>query len=89
MIAEHGAVLRRYRQAEALSQEALVDRAQLSADAIGALEQGKRGTPRPDTVALLVQALALTSEERASFIAAAHRGPAAAEVASEPPMERR
>jgi predicted ATPase/class 3 adenylate cyclase/DNA-binding XRE family transcriptional regulator len=68
-----GALLRQYRQAAALSQEALAERAGLSTDAISVIERGKRGPPRPDTVALLAQALGLTAEERARFVAAARQ----------------
>jgi transcriptional regulator with XRE-family HTH domain len=68
-----GTLVRQYRQAAALSQEALAERAGLSTDAISVIERGKRGPPRPDTVALLVQALGLTTEERACFVAAAHQ----------------
>ncbi len=66
-----GALVRRYRQAAALSQEGLAARAGLSVDAVSVIERGKRGAPRPDTVALLVQALDLAGAARAAFIAAA------------------
>jgi len=65
------ALVRQHRQAASLSQEALAERAGLSVDAISVIERGKRGVPRPDTVALLARALGLSSEERAAFIAAA------------------
>src|SRR5947199_2700678 len=68
-----GALVRQYRQAAALSQAALAERAGLSTDAISVIERGKRGVPRPDTVARLAQALGLPPEERAAFIAAAAR----------------
>jgi transcriptional regulator with XRE-family HTH domain len=54
-----GALLRRYRQQAALSQEELAGRAGLSVDAVSTLERGRRGTPRPDTLTLLVKALAV------------------------------
>jgi transcriptional regulator with XRE-family HTH domain len=57
-----GALLRRYRQAAALSQEELAERAGLSVDAVGTLERGRRTLPRPDTVTLLVKALGLSPE---------------------------
>src|SRR5689334_10637460 len=66
-----GALVRQYRQAAALSQEALAERAGLSTDAISVIERGKRGAPRPETIALLAQALALSTEERAALIASA------------------
>jgi predicted ATPase/DNA-binding NarL/FixJ family response regulator/DNA-binding XRE family transcriptional regulator len=66
-----GVLLRRHRLAAALSQEQLAERAGLSADAVGTLERGRRTLPRPETVALLAQALGLSSEERVAFAAAA------------------
>ncbi len=64
-------MVRHYRQAIPLSQEALAERAGLSVDAVSVIERGKRGAPRPDTVALLARALALSNEERVAFAAAA------------------
>ncbi len=64
-------MVRHYRQAIPLSQEALAERAGLSVDAVSVIERGKRGVPRPDTVALLARALGLSDEERAAFAAAA------------------
>lgn len=66
-----GALVRQYRQAAALSQAALAERAGLSTDAISVIERGKRGVPRPDTVARLAQALDVCPEERSTLIAAA------------------
>jgi predicted ATPase/transcriptional regulator with XRE-family HTH domain len=66
-----GVLVRQYRQAAALSQEALAERAGLSTDAISVIERGKRGVPRQDTVSRLAQALDLGIEERAALIAAA------------------
>ncbi|HEX7103619.1 MAG TPA: tetratricopeptide repeat protein, partial [Nitrolancea sp.] len=54
-----------------LSQEALAERAGLSVDAIRALERGRRTAPRPETIGLLADALALEPEDRANFIASA------------------
>jgi predicted ATPase/transcriptional regulator with XRE-family HTH domain len=68
---DFGAVLRRHRRARGLTQEALAERARLSRDAISALERSRRRTPRPDTLALLADALELADPERASFAAAA------------------
>ncbi len=64
-------LVRRHRLAASLSQEALAERAGLSVDAISVIERGKRGAPRPDTVALLAQAFALSPDERGAFVAAA------------------
>src|SRR5438270_3218004 len=66
-----GTLVRHYRQAAVLSQAALAERAGLSTDAISVIERGKRGVPRPDTVARLAQALDLCPEERSALIAAA------------------
>jgi transcriptional regulator with XRE-family HTH domain len=66
-------LLRRYRQAEGLTQEELAARARLSPQAIGALERGDRLAPRRDTVELLAEALSLTGAAREEFEAAARR----------------
>src|SRR5688500_11882210 len=62
-----GERLRRLRLAAGLSQEALAERSGLSAQAIGALETGKRRRPYPHTVAALADALELTETERAAL----------------------
>ncbi|HEX5502184.1 MAG TPA: tetratricopeptide repeat protein [Thermomicrobiales bacterium] len=77
-------VLRRARLAAALSQEALAERAGLSADAIRALERGRRTAPRPETVALLADALGLDPADRAAFVAAATAGREAAAAPTPP-----
>jgi predicted ATPase/transcriptional regulator with XRE-family HTH domain len=82
---DFGALLRRHRLAAGLSQDALAERARMSADAISSLERGHRRTPRRDTLALLAGALALDSEQRQEFEVAAvrpgaPRGPATASV---------
>jgi transcriptional regulator with XRE-family HTH domain len=70
---EFGTLLRRYRIAAALSQEALAERARMSTNGIGALERGYRRTPQRETLTLLVDALALNEEQRREFEAAATR----------------
>ncbi len=65
-----GLLLRRYRLAASLSQEALGERACLSANAIAALERGRRRAPRPATVLLLADSLDLAPAERQSLIGA-------------------
>ncbi len=65
-----GDLLRRYRLAAGLSQEALAERATMSVEAISALERGVRQVPRPETVMLLADALRLSPQERAMFGAA-------------------
>jgi transcriptional regulator with XRE-family HTH domain len=66
-----GDLLRQFRLACALSQEALAERARLSVAAIAALERGRRTAPRADTVALLADGLELSAANRARFIGAA------------------
>jgi non-specific serine/threonine protein kinase len=59
--------------AAGLTQEALAERARISAQAVGALERGDRRSPQRETRALLADALALDAEERAAFETAAVR----------------
>ena len=66
MVAEttrFGALLKYFRQAAGLSQEALAERADLSARTISDLERGINQTPRYATFDLLVKALALSSQQ--------------------------
>jgi len=70
-----GALLRRRRQAAGLTQEALAERAGVSAKAISELERNPDRTPRLDTISLLADALDLDPAERASLLAAAHPEP--------------
>src|SRR5258708_7456267 len=63
-------LLRWHRQAGGLTQEALAERAKVSTRAINDLERGRR-RPRPDTVTLLVKALALSQPEEMILRAAA------------------
>lgn len=64
-------LLKRYRMAAGLSQEALAQRADLSARAISDLERGLRRAPHTATLELLATALALSSHQRALLLAAA------------------
>src|SRR5918997_2177656 len=75
-----GVLLRRYRTAAGLSQDALAERANLSVRAIRALENGERQAPYPATIGALVMALGLTGRERAALEVAVSRprGPRAA-----------
>jgi predicted ATPase/DNA-binding XRE family transcriptional regulator len=66
-----GTLLRQYRLAAGLSQEALAERARVSSEGISALERGYRRTPQRETLALLADALALDLDQRAMFEAAA------------------
>jgi predicted ATPase/DNA-binding XRE family transcriptional regulator len=69
--ASFGALLRRYRELAGLTQEALAQRAALSARGISDLERGARLAPRPDTVAALAEALGLAPHQRGLLVAAA------------------
>src|SRR5712691_12958955 len=66
-----GALLKRYRLAAGLSQEARAARASLSARTISDLERGIHGTPRTDTLELLTGALALSVPQRTLLLASA------------------
>ena len=55
--ARFGELLRASRLKAGLTQEALAAHAGLSVQAIQALERGRRGTPRPDTISRLARAL--------------------------------
>ena len=86
-----GALLRRYRLAGGLSQEALAEGASLSVRAIRSLEHGERHAPYRGTVGALVSALGLAGPEQAAFEAAVSRSrgqrataPPAAEAAFVP-----
>lgn len=80
-----GERLRRYREAAALSQEALAERAGLTTNAIGALERGERKRPYPDTLRRLADALELGKDERAELAGTLSRG--RAEIANFPAAE--
>lgn len=66
-----GVLLRRLRTAATLSQEALAERAGISARAVGDLERGVHQAPRLETVRLLADALDLDAQDRAALLAAA------------------
>ena len=70
---DFGMLLRHYRLAAGLSQEALAERARMSTEGISALERGYRRTPQRETLSLLAGALALNDERREEFEAAAAR----------------
>ena len=79
-IVPFGTLLRRFRLAAGLTQEALAERAGLSAKAISDLERNPERTPRLESVALLADALQLPAEDRGRLLAAARPddGPTAA-----------
>src|SRR6266540_5188375 len=66
-----GTLLRQYRLAVGLTQEALAARANLSTRAISDLERGLSRAPRFDTLELLARAVDLSAEQRAALFAAA------------------
>jgi predicted ATPase/Tfp pilus assembly protein PilF/DNA-binding XRE family transcriptional regulator len=70
---DFGMLLRRHRLAAALSQHALAERAGISSDGISNLERGYRRTPQRETLARLVNALALNDEQRRELEASAAR----------------
>jgi predicted ATPase/transcriptional regulator with XRE-family HTH domain len=67
-------LLKHFRVAAGLSQEELAERARMSAHSISSIERGVRRAPYRDTVALLVEALALDPADRQSLEAAAEKG---------------
>src|SRR5260370_12458761 len=66
-------LLKHHRVAAGLTQEALAERAGLSARSISDMERGLRSAPYQDTVRKLAGALQLSAAERARFEAAARR----------------
>ncbi len=85
--AAFGAVLWRFRARAGLSQEALAERAGVSARAIRTLERGRRRQPHPHTLSALAQALGLTQAE--VLLAALAAPPAAAGPAPAARLSRR
>ena len=81
-----GALLKRYRQAAGLTQEALAGQAGLSVRAISDLERGLKVRPHKDTVALLAAALQLSPPEHAAFVAARQGSAPPAGGAASPPF---
>ncbi len=87
------ALLRRQRLAAGLTQEALAERAGLSAKAVGDLERDPDRSPRLATVTLLADALGAGPEQRSELLAAARPAqptrpgtvPVAAAGATQPP----
>ncbi|MBV8368776.1 MAG: helix-turn-helix domain-containing protein [Candidatus Eremiobacteraeota bacterium] len=68
-----GPLLRQFRVAAGLTQEALAERAGVSADGIGALERGTNQAPQRDTLKLLIKALNLNIEEERALASLAIR----------------
>src|SRR6202041_1774044 len=75
-------LLRQLRAEAGLTQEELAEAASLSPRSVSDLERGINRTARKDTAVLLADALGLTGQVRALFVAAARgRAPAAAVLA--------
>jgi predicted ATPase/DNA-binding XRE family transcriptional regulator len=68
-----GALLKRYRLAAGLTQEALAERAGMSVQAVSALERGVRRKPYTSTIDLLAGALRLAPAQREELVAVARR----------------
>jgi tetratricopeptide (TPR) repeat protein/transcriptional regulator with XRE-family HTH domain len=76
-------LLRRLRSAARLTQEELAEAAGISPRSVSDLERGINRTARKDTAVLLADALDLTEQVRAAFVAAARgRAPAAEALAA-------
>ncbi len=73
-----GVLLKRHRLSAGLTQEALAERAGVSAKAVSDLERDGARAPRLGTVGLLADALGLGPEQRAALLAAARPGGTAA-----------
>ncbi|GGK04566.1 hypothetical protein GCM10011583_40430 [Streptomyces camponoticapitis] len=74
MASEFGAVLRRLREQEGLTQDDLERRSGISVSTIRGLETGKRRNPRMTTVQRLADALAVRPEDREELLSAAVPG---------------
>src|SRR6478609_6639822 len=69
--ATFGSLLKNYRMASGLTQEALAERANLSSRAISDLERSINRAPRYETLNMLAAAMNLSAEQRTLFFAAA------------------
>jgi len=69
-----GDLLRRFRVAASLTQEALADQCRISPATIAAIEQGRRTAPRLSTVRLIAEALELSAADRELLARAADQG---------------
>jgi predicted ATPase len=81
--AEVATLIRRYRRARGLSQEALAERAGVSLGAVSYLERGLTQTPHRDTLRALAEALALSAGEAAALEQAARPAKAGMEPAAQ------
>ena len=80
-----GELLRSFRIAASLTQEALAERCRISPNTIAALEQGRRRGPRLSTVRLLADALELSASDRERLAVAARTGGAGDQARSSTP----
>ena len=64
MAESFGELLRRFRVAASLTQEALAGRCRISPATVAAIEQGRRKAPRLSTVRLIAEALELSTADR-------------------------
>jgi predicted ATPase/transcriptional regulator with XRE-family HTH domain len=71
-----GELLRQFRVAASLTQEALAGRCRISPATIAAIEQGRRKAPRLSTVRLIAEALDLSTADRAILARSASAGSA-------------
>ncbi|HET7017373.1 MAG TPA: helix-turn-helix domain-containing protein, partial [Streptosporangiaceae bacterium] len=69
-----GELLRRFRVAASLTQEALAEQCRISPATIAAIEQGRRNAPRLSTVRLIAEALDLSAADRELLALAADQG---------------
>src|SRR5215470_3983837 len=81
-----GELLKRYRLAAGLTQEALAGRASLSTRAVSDLERGLSRAPRYDTLDLLTRAMNLEASQRAALFAAARPALPSADTKA-PPLQ--
>src|SRR4051794_18240000 len=68
-----GRTLRRYRETAGLSQEALAEKAGLSARGVSDLERGLVRVPRLDTLSRLAEAMTLSQGDRQALLLASGR----------------
>src|ERR1700722_1759000 len=75
-----GDLLRRFRVAARLTQEALAEQRRVSPATIAAIEQGRRTAPRLSTVRLIAEALELPAADRELLARAADHGATVAQL---------
>ncbi|MGH3400339.1 MAG: helix-turn-helix transcriptional regulator, partial [Streptosporangiaceae bacterium] len=74
MAESFGELLRRFRVAASLTQEALAGRCRISPATVAAIEQGRRKAPRLSTVRLIAEALELSTADLELLARAADDG---------------